>query len=78
MNRWSISHDTNTNPSTQRNLTQPPPRRDKAGSEKAVEARTAPEIEDGFAGLERGDRLRVAAAQAEVCAFGQGGDFLGL
>ena len=34
--------------------------------EEAVEAAAAAEVEHGLAGLQRGDRLRVAAAEAEV------------
>ena len=47
---------------------------DLAGGEKAIEAGAAAEIDHGLARLERGDRLRVAAAEAEIGAFRHGGE----
>lgn len=46
-------------------------RPDLAGREEAVEPGPAAEIEHGFARLNRGDRLRVAAGQAEIRPFRQ-------
>jgi hypothetical protein len=45
--------------------------------EEAVEPAAAPEVEHGLAGPERGDRLRVAAAEAHVGALGHGGEVFG-
>jgi hypothetical protein len=42
---------------------------------KAIEAGAAAEIDDHLAGLERRDRLRVAAAEAEIGAVGDRGEF---
>ena len=47
-----------------------------ARGEEAVKPRAAAEVEDRLAGAQRGDGVRVAAAQPEVGTDGSGGDFL--
>ena len=44
---------------------------DSLRREEAVDAAAAAEVEHAFAGLESCEFLRIAAAKAEVCAFGQ-------
>src|SRR5262245_40206874 len=43
---------------------------DSFGGQKAVEPSATPEIENRLAGLQRGDRLRIAASEAEAGSFG--------
>src|SRR5690242_16759722 len=49
-------------------------RADLAGSKEAIEAGAAAEIDHRFAWLQRGDRLRVAAAEAEIGALRHGSE----
>ena len=48
-----------------------------AGGEQAVEPGAAAEVEHGFAGLDRGQRERIAASQAEIRPLGNGSQVLG-
>jgi hypothetical protein len=49
---------------------------DRPRSQKAVESRPGPQVEDYLPRLERRDGLRVAAAEAQVRALGRGGKLL--
>src|SRR5687768_13490229 len=49
-------------------------RTDLSSGEKGIESGVTPEIEDALARAEASDRLRVAAAQTEVGAAGNGGE----